>query len=91
MANIRFTLAVVKGRDGLNHAGLCMVVDSEKWFAFNDMLGLCFRRTTETGSEDVPVDEMKRKYAGIYRLIAGKWSQITAVLKGEDIKSSVQF
>ncbi|MCX7705333.1 MAG: hypothetical protein N2115_03635 [bacterium] len=89
MANIRFTLAVVKGRDGLNHAGLCMVVDSEKWFAFNDMMGLCFRRTTEAGSEDIPVDEMKKKYAGIYRLIAGKWAQITAVLKGEETKSDI--
>ncbi|MGB9642686.1 MAG: hypothetical protein ACPL3Q_05755 [Candidatus Ratteibacteria bacterium] len=83
MANVRFMLAVVKGRDGVNHPGLCMVVDSEKWFVFNDMLGFCFRRTTETDSEDIPVDEMKKKYAGIYRLIAAKWSQLTALLKGE--------
>lgn len=83
MANIKFTLAVVKGRDGLSHAGICMVMDSEKWFAFNDMMGLCFRRTSETGSEDIPADEMKKKYGGIYRLLAGKWAQITAVLKSE--------
>ncbi len=84
MANVKFTLAVVKGRDGLNHAGLCMIVDSEKWFAFNDMLGLCFRRTTEAGSEDIPAEEMKIKYAGIYRLIAGKWAQLTAILKSNE-------
>ncbi|MCM8821454.1 MAG: hypothetical protein NC831_01375 [Candidatus Omnitrophica bacterium] len=91
MANVRFALAVVKGRDGVNHAGLCMIIDSEKWFAFNDMLGLCFRRTTETGAEDISVDEMKRKYAGIYKLIAGKWTQLTALLKGEDSKMDSQL
>ncbi|MCM8815116.1 MAG: hypothetical protein NC937_04895 [Candidatus Omnitrophica bacterium] len=91
MANVRFALAVVRGRDGINHAGLCMIIDSEKWFAFNDALGICFRRTTETGSEDIPADEMKKNYAGIYRMLAGKWTQITAVLKGEDSKAGSQL
>ncbi len=89
MANVRFVLAVVKGRDGINHPGLCMITGTEKWFVFNDMLGFCFRKVTEAGSEDIPVDEMKRKYMGIYRLVAGKWAQLTALLKGED--TSVSF
>jgi len=89
MANIKLVLAVVKGRDGINHPGLCMITETEKWFAFNDVMGFCFRKVTETNIEDIPIDEMKRKYAGVYRIMADKWAHITAILKGGDTNINI--
>jgi len=89
MANIKFVLVVVKGRDGLNHPGLCMITENEKWFVFNDMMGFCFRKVTDVKIEDIPADEMKKEYMGIYRALADKWARITAILKGEDTNINI--
>lgn len=76
-----FILSAVEARDGFFRPALCLKTTEELWYVFNDSLGICFRRVREPVKEDFPLEEMKNKYFGIYRLISSKWNEISTILK----------
>ncbi len=81
MDKMSFYLCVEQGRDMLYRPAICLSTGREMWYIFNDALGICFRRKVDNQVTDLPVEEMRQKHMGVYRLMSAKWNAVSAILK----------